>query len=152
MKAVVQRVDNAAVTVDGNTVGAVESGLFVLLGVSEDDTEAHAELLARKVANLRIFCDENEKMNLSVLDVGGGVLTVSNFTLCADTAKGNRPSFISAKKPDEADRLYEFFVDQLKLNGVKIAEKGQFGADMYISAALNGPVTIILDTDVWCKK
>lgn len=152
MKAVVQRVDNAAVMVDGKTVGAVESGLFVLLGVSEDDTEAHAELLARKVANLRIFCDDNDKMNLSVLDVGGGVLTVSNFTLCADTAKGNRPSFINAKKPDEADRLYIYFVEQLKACGVKSTEKGQFGADMQISAALTGPVTIILDTDVWCKK
>lgn len=152
MKAVVQRVDNAAVMVDGKTVGAVESGLFVLLGVSEEDTEEHAELLARKVANLRIFCDDNDKMNLSVLDVGGGVLTVSNFTLCADTAKGNRPSFISAKKPDEADRLYNFFVEQLNAFGVKSTEKGQFGADMHINAELTGPVTIILDTDVWCKK
>lgn len=152
MKAVVQRVDRAAVRVDGKLIGAGENGLLVLLGVAEGDTEKEAELLARKVANLRIFCDENDKMNLSVLDIGGSVLTVSNFTLCADTAKGNRPSFIGAMQPIEADRLYEFFVEQLKFNGVKSAEKGRFGADMNISAELTGPVTIILDTDIWCKK
>lgn len=152
MKAVVQRVNNACVKVDGSVVGTIEDGLFVLLGVCEGDGVAEAELLAKKVANLRIFCDENDKMNLSVIDVGGSVLTVSNFTLCANTSKGNRPSFIGAMGPAAAETLYEYFVEQLELNGVKCTQKGEFGADMQISNELTGPVTIILDTDVWCKK
>ena len=152
MKAVVQRVDRALVSVEGEAVGKGEKGLLVLLGVTAEDTDAEAELLARKVANLRIFCDDNDKMNLSVLDIEGSVLTVSNFTLCADTAKGNRPSFIGAMQPAEADRLYEHFSECLQLDGVKSAEKGRFGADMHISAELWGPVTLIIDTDVWCKK
>lgn len=152
MKAVIQRMNFAEVIVDGKQVGDGKDGLLVLLGVAEGDTDAEAELLASKVSNLRIFCDENDKMNLSVLDVSGSVLTVSNFTLCADTKKGNRPSFTGAMRPEEADRLYMYFVDCLKQNGVKDAKTGEFGADMTINASLCGPVTILLDTDVWRKK
>ncbi len=152
MKAVVQRVGKSEVTVDGKVAGKIDEGLFVLLGVVDGDTEKEAELLASKVANLRIFCDENDKMNLSVLQVAGGVLTVSNFTLCADTKKGNRPSFIGAMNPTDADRLYMYFVECLKQNGVNNTATGEFGADMHISASLEGPVTILLDTDTWSKK
>ena len=152
MKAVVQRMDCAEVIVDGKTVGDGRNGLLVLLGVADGDTESEAELLASKVSNLRIFCDENDKMNLSVLDVEGSVLTVSNFTLCADTKKGNRPSFIGAMEPQEANRLYLYFVECLKSCGVGDAKVGEFGADMTINAKLAGPVTILLDTDIWRKK
>ncbi len=152
MKAVVQIVDFASVSVDNTCVGKGENGLLVLLGVHENDTVSEAELLAKKVANLRVFCDENDKMNLSVLDIGGSVLTVSNFTLCADTNKGNRPSYINAKNPAEANELYLYFVECLKSNGVTDAQHGEFGADMKINTLLSGPVTILLDTDTWSKK
>ena len=109
MKAIIQRVNFSAVTVENKTVGKIEKGFLVLLGAGEADSEAEATLLARKVSDLRIFTDENDKMNLSLLDVGGEVLVVSNFTLCADTKKGNRPSFTHAMEPREANRLYEFF-------------------------------------------
>lgn len=152
MKAVVQIVTFANVEVDNVIVGKGNEGLLVLLGVYENDTKAEAELLAKKVSNLRIFCDENDKMNLSVLDIKGSVLTVSNFTLCADTTKGNRPSYINAKAPQEANELYLYFVDCLKQNGVLSAEHGEFGADMKINTQLSGPVTIVLDTDTWSKR
>lgn len=152
MKAVIQRIDNAQVQADENIVGACENGLLVLLGVTAEDTESEALVLAAKVANLRIFCDENDKMNRSVLDVGGSVLTVSNFTLCSDTKKGNRPSFTGAMNPERANELYRYFVGCLAQNGVKSTPTGEFGADMRINAALNGPVTILLDTDTWRKK
>jgi D-tyrosyl-tRNA(Tyr) deacylase len=149
MKAVVQVVDSAKVMVDSAIVGAVNKGFLVLLGVHENDTEKEAELLAKKVANLRVFCDENDKMNLSAIDIGGEILTVSNFTLMADTKKGNRPSFVNAKAPLEADRLYMYFIEMLQQEGIKKTAHGQFGADMQISTELSGPVTIILDTDNW---
>lgn len=151
MKAVVQRVISSQVDVDGKTIGKTDKGLLVLLGVSEDDTEFDAEILAKKIANLRIFCDENDKMNLSVLDINGGILAISNFTLCADTRKGNRPSFSSAKAPNEANELYELFVSKLKAEGVKSVNIGQFGADMKIPSLLDGPVTIIMDSCIWRK-
>ncbi len=151
MKAIIQRVDSAEVYADGEFSGRVERGFCVLLGVREDDSEAEAELLARKTANLRIFCDENDKMNLSLLDIDGGALVVSNFTLCADTKKGNRPSFIEAMEPTRANALYEYYCEQLKLNGVKRVETGVFGADMKINLCCDGPVTITLDTDTWRK-
>ncbi len=151
MKAIVQVTKSSEVKVDGVSVGKIADGLFVLLGVAAWDTKADAELLAKKVCNLRVFCDENDKMNLSVLDTGGSVLVVSNFTLCADTAKGNRPSFINAARPETAEPLYEYFTECVRNNGVKTAQKGQFGADMKIDAHLDGPVTIMLDTDTWSK-
>ena len=152
MKAIVQRINKGTVIADGEFSGEVNNGLLVLLGVHQSDTKAEAEVLAKKVANLRIFCDSDDKMNLSVLDVDGGVLTVSNFTLCADTKKGNRPSYIEAMAPDNANMLYEYFMECLSANGVKQMAHGQFGADMKISTELNGPVTIILDTDTWRKS
>ncbi len=152
MKAVIQRTANAKVSVDGKTVGEIGTGFLVLLGVAEGDTSAEAELLARKVANLRVFCDQNDKMNLSLLDVAGYALVISNFTLCADTKKGNRPSFAAALEPISADKLYNEFCEHLKNNGVKKVQKGVFGADMKVSLLNDGPVTIILDTDTWRKN
>ncbi len=152
MKAVVQRILNSSVSVEGSVSGRADKGLLVLVGVGENDTEADALILAQKTANLRIFTDENDKMNLSVLDVGGEILSISNFTLCADTKKGNRPSFIGAMAPDRANELYSLYTEELKKLGVKSVEKGVFGGDMTISATLCGPVTIILDTEIWRKK
>ena len=152
MKAVIQRVTSADVKVDGKTLGAIGQGFLILLGVHEDDTEAEADLLAKKVANLRVFEDEDEKMNLSLLDTGFETLVISQFTLLADSKKGNRPSFIFAARPEQAIPLYERFMDQLKANGIAVVEHGEFGADMAVSLVNDGPVTIILDTDTWRKK
>ncbi len=151
MKAIIQRVANAKVEVDNKTVGSIDEGFMILLGVTEKDTAASAELLARKTAALRIFCDQNDKMNLSLLDISGEALVISNFTLCADTKKGNRPSFINAMQPVKADELYNYYCDKLSENGVKRVEKGVFGADMKVSLLNEGPVTIILDTEIWEK-
>lgn len=151
MKAVIQRCLSASVIADGNPAGSINKGLFILLGVNEDDTSFEAELLAKKVAALRIFTDENDKMNLSVNEVEGSVLVVSNFTLCADSKKGNRPSFTSAMEPIRANELYEEFCTSVQSYGVPV-EKGVFGADMQISMVGDGPVTIVLDTDIWSKK
>ena len=152
MRAVIQRVTSSSVAVDGKTVGEINKGYTVLLGVVEGDTQSEAELLARKTALLRVFEDENGKMNLSVLDIDGEILAISQFTLCADTKKGNRPSFTPAAEPNEADRLYEIYCEQLKANGVRKVEKGVFGADMKVSLVNDGPVTICLDTDTWSKQ
>ncbi len=151
MKAVIQRVTSASVSVDGSEISKINEGLFILLGVSEEDTESDAEILAKKTADLRIFEDENGKMNLSVKDISGEILVVSQFTLCADTKKGNRPSFIKAKEPSEADRLYHFYMDKLNENGIDKIGHGSFGADMLCNINNNGPVTIILDTVIWRK-
>ena len=151
MKAVIQRVTEADVRVDGQIVGSCGNGFMILLGVGEDDTLADAELLAAKTANLRVFCDENDKMNLSLLDIGGEALVISQFTLCADTKKGNRPSFIHAMEPVRAKEIYEYYCEQLEKAGVGHIGRGIFGADMKVSLLNDGPVTIILDTDVWKK-
>lgn len=151
MKAVIQRVTDAAVRVDGETVGTCGKGYMILLGVTENDTKAEAELLAAKTANLRVFCDSDDKMNLSVLDVGGEVLVISQFTLCADTKKGNRPSFIHAMEPVAAKELYEYYCEELQNTGIKHIGRGIFGADMKVSLTNDGPVTVILDTDTWKK-
>ena len=127
MKAVIQRVSEASVTVDGTVVGAIGKGFLVLLGVMDGDAEADADVLAGKVARLRVFTDENDKMNLSVTDVDGEVLCVSQFTLCADVKKGNRPSFTPSAPPAEAQRLYEYFTRRLLAEGVKNVERGVFG-------------------------
>lgn len=152
MKAVIQRVESAAVRVDGKTVGSCGKGYMILFGAALGDTEAETELLAKKTANLRVFCDENGKMNKSILDIDGEVLAVSQFTLCADVKKGNRPSFIGALEPKSAERLYVLYCEKLKELGVKRVEKGIFGADMKVELINDGPVTILFDTDIWRKN
>ena len=152
MKAVIQRVKYAQVSVDGETVGKVGEGYMVLVGVQAGDADADAEILARKTANLRVFTDENEKMNRSILDIDGEILAISQFTLCADVKKGNRPSFIGAAEPCEADRLYNLYCDELLKNGVRKVEKGVFGAHMEVELLNNGPVTILYDTEIWRGK
>lgn len=151
MKAVIQRVSEAKVTVDGKITGQIGKGFLVLLGVMNEDSERETELLAKKVAEIRIFTDENDKMNLSLSQVDGEVLAVSQFTLCADIRKGRRPSFIPSAPPEKANRLYELFCDELIKNGVRNVEKGIFGADMKVSLLNDGPVTIVMDTDEWMK-
>ena len=149
MKAVIQRVKGASVAVDGKTVGEIEKGFLVLLGVMEGDTEEEMKILAKKTAEIRIFEDENEKMNLSLLQVEGEVLVVSQFTLCADTSHGRRPSFIKSAKPGIAKELYEKYVEELRSYGIKRVETGIFAADMQVGLVNDGPVTIIMDTDEW---
>lgn len=149
MKAVIQRVSEAAVRVDGELTGSVGKGYMILLGVMDGDTEADADILAAKTAKLRIFCDENDKMNLSVLDIDGEILCVSQFTLCADVKKGNRPSFTPSAAPDRANELYEYFMKKLLDEGVRKVEHGSFGADMKVSLINDGPVTIMYDSKTW---
>ena len=151
MKAVVQRVKCASVKVDGALKGKIEAGLLVLLGVEKTDTDTDAEILAGKLSSLRIFSDQQGKRTLSVKDIDGGMLVISNFTLCADTKKGNRPSFDPAMPPGEADRLYELVCSLLCKNGINRVEKGIFGADMQVDIVNDGPVTLVLDTAVWRK-
>ena len=146
MKVVIQRVLRASVTADGVPAGKCGHGLLLLVGVVPADTAHDAELLAAKIAKMRIFTDENDKMNLSVLD--GSALAVSNFTLAADISHGNRPSFIGAAKPELATPLYEHFCEALRAAGVPV-ETGVFGADMQIDTVCDGPVTILADSDLW---
>ena len=146
MRLVIQRVKKASVRVkeSGEIVGKIEKGLFVLVGVAEGDTEKNSEILAEKLAKLRVMADDAGKMNLSINDVGGSVLAVSQFTLYADTSGGNRPSFIKAAKPELAEKIYNHFVEKLQKLGVKV-ETGKFGEYMEIDANLDGPVTIIIE-------
>lgn len=146
MKAVLQRVKNASVTIDGARISEIGQGLLVLLGVADGDTERDADVLASKIANLRIFSDADDKMNLSLLTVGGEMLVVSQFTLCANCVKGRRPDFFSAAKPDEANRLYLYFCKRIKNEGVATVKTGEFGADMQVELLNDGPVTILLDS------
>ena len=152
MKAVIQRVLSASVKVDGEIVGSCDKGYMILFGAADGDTEAEAELLAKKVSSLRIFCDENDKMNLSVLDIDGEILAISQFTLCADVKKGNRPSFINALEPVAAEKLYKLFCQKLRDFGVKKVDEGIFGAAMKVELINDGPVTILYDTDIWRKN
>ncbi len=152
MKAVIQRVKSSSVKVDGEVVGSVGHGYLVLLGVMDGDTKAHAQMMANKTSALRIFCDEDDKMNKSILDIDGEILVVSQFTLCADVKKGNRPSFTPSAPPDEANELYEYYMECLKKNGVRKVEHGIFGAEMEVSIVNDGPVTILYDTDIWHVK
>ncbi len=151
MRAVIQRVTSSEVKVDGKTVGKIENGYNVLLGVMQGDTSKEAQLLARKIADLRVFEDANGKMNLGIRETGGGVLAISQFTLCADLKKGNRPSFFPSAPPDEAEKLYDEFCLCLSENGITRVEKGVFGADMKVEIHNDGPVTILMDTDIWKK-
>ena len=144
MKLVVQRVKNAKVEVEGKTVGKIEKGFLVLLGVTHNDTKETADYLVKKLCNLRVFEDENEKMNLALKDVNGKLLIVSQFTLYADCTGGNRPSFVNAAKPEMANELYEYFCNKCKEKGIEV-QKGIFGADMKVSLLNDGPVTIILE-------
>jgi len=144
MKAVIQRVKNADVKVDGKITGEINQGLLILLGVGPEDTEKIADEMVQKICKLRIFTDENDKMNLSVKDIDGEILVVSQFTLYADCQKGNRPSFVNAAPPEKANELYEYFKDQCKKEVKKVAS-GIFGADMKVSLLNDGPVTIILE-------
>lgn len=151
MKAVFQRVYDASVTVEGRTTGSIGTGALILLGVMREDTEAQATLMAQKVANLRVFTDAQDKMNLSLLDIGGEALVVSNFTLAANCSHGRRPEFFAAACPEQAEPLYERFMDELRALGIRVAS-GEFGADMTVHMNGEGPVTILLDTADWEKK
>ena len=144
MKLVVQRVSEAEVKVDGKTTGKIGKGFLVLVGITHTDTKETADFLVKKLCNLRIFEDENEKMNLSIKDVKGELLIVSQFTLYGDCHKGNRPSFVEAAKPEYAEELYEYFMQECKKEDIKV-EKGIFGAHMKVSLLNDGPVTIILE-------
>ena len=145
MRAVIQRVANACVVVEGREVGSIERGLCLLLGVGEGDSEKDADWLAEKIVYLRIFEDEDGKMNRSLLDVGGDILAVSQFTLLGDARGGRRPSFITAARPEVADSMYEALVERWRSEGVHV-ETGRFGADMKVSLVNDGPVTILLDS------
>jgi D-tyrosyl-tRNA(Tyr) deacylase len=144
MRVVLQRVSRASVTIDGRTTGAVERGFCLLVGFSHGDTEAAVDWMAEKVAGLRLFSDAGGKMNLGIDEVGGAVLVVSQFTLYGDTAKGRRPSFIDAARPEQAIPLYQRFVDALRGRGLAVAT-GEFGADMLVEIHNDGPVTLILE-------
>ena len=151
MKAVIQRVKHASVEVEGKIVGSCNEGFLVLLGVAEGDTEKEAEMLCRKIVNLRIFQDEAGKMNRSLLDIDGEMLVVSQFTLLANYRHGNRPDFLASAKPDEANRLYEYF-KALAKKELRRVESGIFGADMKVELLNDGPVTIVMDSEVLKSK
>ena len=145
MKAVIQRVSEASVKVDDQIVGEIGKGLMLLIGIDENDEKPDADWLIQKILNLRIFGDENDKLNLSVKDISGEILCISQFTLIADYKKGNRPSFIKAAKPEKAVPLFEYFKEEIAKSGLKI-EKGIFGADMKVFLINDGPVTIVMDS------
>ncbi|WES97073.1 D-aminoacyl-tRNA deacylase [Chryseobacterium arthrosphaerae] len=145
MKVVIQRVSEASVKVDGKIVGEIGKGLMLLVGIDENDEKPDADWLVQKVLNLRIFGDEDGKLNLSVKDISGEVLCISQFTLIADYKKGNRPSFIKAAKPDKAVPLFDYFKEEMAKSGLK-TESGIFGADMKVSLINDGPVTIVMDS------
>jgi D-tyrosyl-tRNA(Tyr) deacylase len=144
MKIVVQRVKNAQVEAEGKTVGKIGKGLLVLVGITHQDSKEQADYLVKKLCKLRIFTDENDKMNLALKDVQGELLIVSQFTLYANCTEGNRPSFIEAAKPEQANELYEYFCSECEKNQIHV-EKGVFGVDMQVSLLNDGPVTIILE-------
>lgn len=145
LRAIIQRVSEAKVEVDNEVTGEIKKGFLVLIGVEEADTEEDCDYLVRKITNMRIFEDANQKMNLSLKDVGGDLLSISQFTLHANTKKGNRPSFVDAAKPDFANELYEQFNEKVRSEGIKV-EKGVFGAHMNVTLTNDGPVTIALDS------
>ena len=145
MKAVIQRVKSASVSVDDKIIGEIVTGFLILLGVEQSDTQDDLNYLVKKTVGLRIFKDDNKNMNLSIKDIGGEALVVSQFTLCADTSRGRRPSFIKAANPEEADSMYQQFCEQLTINNLSV-QTGKFGAMMDVSLVNEGPVTIILDS------
>jgi D-tyrosyl-tRNA(Tyr) deacylase len=145
MKAIIQRVSKASVVVDDKTIGEIDKGILVLLGISKSDTTLNIDKTIRKIINLRIFDDENGKMNLSVNDIQGGILVISNFTLYGDTKKGNRPSYVEAQTPHEAELLYDQFVEKLNSEYSYKVESGKFQAHMKLSLINDGPVTLIIE-------
>ncbi len=145
MKLVVQRVKKANVVVEGKVIGEIDQGFMVLIGVAPTDNKEIADFLVQKLVHLRVFEDENEKMNLSIQDISGELLLISQFTLYANCNHGNRPSFTEAAKPDVANELYEYFVEQCKKENIKKVATGEFGADMQVTLQNDGPVTIILE-------
>ena len=145
MKAVIQRVKSASVLVDNKIIGEISTGFLILLGVEQSDAQDDLNYLVKKTIGLRIFKDDNKNMNLSIQDIGGKALVVSQFTLCADTSRGRRPSFVKAANHKEADSMYQQFCEQLKLNDLAV-QRGRFGAMMDVSLVNDGPVTIILDS------
>ena len=145
MKAVIQRVKSASVSVDDKIIGEIATGFLILLGVEQSDAQDDLDYLVKKTIGLRIFKDDNKNMNLSIKDVGGEALVVSQFTLCADTSRGRRPSFIKAANPEEADSMYQQFCEQLTINNLSV-QTGKFGAMMDVSLVNDGPVTIMLDS------
>ena len=151
MKAVVQRVRDASVSVDGNVIGSIDHGLLIYLGVVDSDDERICARMAEKISKLRIFRDADDKMNLSVADIGGQILVVSQFTLYANLKKGNRPSFDGAGKPEHANRLYELFIKELTAMGFTVRH-GQFGAHMHVCYENDGPVTLVVDSDEVINK
>ena len=150
MTAVIQRINNATVYADGVLSGSVGRGLYILLGVAKGDERRDAELLSEKISKLRIFCDDAGKMNLSVMDVDGEIMVVSNFTLCANYSHGNRPDYFGAAAPDTANELYEYFV-KLISEKVKNTQTGKFGADLRTEMSTDGPVTIVMNSEVLKK-
>jgi D-tyrosyl-tRNA(Tyr) deacylase len=147
MRVVLQRVANCTVEIDNKVTAQINKGFLLLLGVKNGDTKEEAIKLAKKIAGLRIFTDENDKMNLSLNDVNGSVLVVSNFTLYADCSHGRRPSFINAGRPEMSEPLYEFFCEQMRSNGIEDVQTGEFGADMKVSLLNDGPVTLVVDSE-----
>ncbi len=145
MKLVIQRVKKANVVVENKVIGEIDNGFLVLIGIAPTDTKEIADFLVQKLIHLRVFEDENQKMNLSIQDIDGELLIISQFTLYADCSHGNRPSFTTAAKPDFANELYEYFVEQCKKENIKKVATGEFGADMQVTLQNDGPVTIILE-------
>jgi len=151
MKFVIQRVKNASVEVDNKKVGKINKGFLVLIGITHEDTTETADYMVKKLINLRVFDDENDKMNLGLKDVNGELLLISQFTLYANCQNGNRPAFIDAAKPDRANELYEYIINECKKQ-IEVVKTGIFGADMKVNLLNDGPVTIIFDSDVLVKK
>ena len=147
MRFVIQRVNHAKCTIDGNITGNIEKGLCVLIGIAETDTKEIADKMIKKLINMRIFADENDKTNLSINDVDGKLLLISQFTLYANCKKGNRPSFIEAGAPDKANQLYEYIIEESK-KSVSVVQTGRFGAEMEVSLINDGPFTILLDSEM----
>lgn len=147
MRAIIQRVSKADIMINGTDGGAINTGFVVLLGISDDDNEKCADYIADKIMGLRVFTDSEDKLNLSLDDINGEIMIVSNFTLYGNCKKGNRPSFIKAAKPPLADGLYDYFVDRIKSKSKNKVITGEFGADMQINLTNDGPITIIMDTD-----
>ena len=147
MRAVLQRVSSCSVVIENKTVAEIGAGFLILLGVRDGDTEHDASKLAKKLSGLRVFTDENDRMNLSLADVGGSVIVVSNFTLYADCSHGRRPSFIGAARPEISEPLYRFFCVELRKNGVEDVQTGEFGADMKVGLTNDGPVTLVVNSE-----